>query len=407
MTVANFRYKALTQTGAVIRGNVEAQSAAVVVQQLRGQGHFPISAAPANANSVAERFLSLLSARKPSLSLIGTATSELAALLNAGLELDRALSILCRLSDIGTLKAPLERVRNSVRDGMALADALAREEVFPQFYVSMIRSGEYAGTLAPTMQKLADYLARTAEVRDAVTSALVYPAIVATTAAVSVSIIVFFVLPEFKPLFEQAGATIPLPARIVMGLSDFVRATWWIFALLIAGAFFGAREWLSKPANGLRLDAALLGLPLFGRLLQAQGTERFSRTLGMLLSNGVPLPNALVLTKDVMQNRVMADAVAEAAASLREGESLAHLLAQSKRFPDVTVDLVRIGEETGKLPEMLLKQAELEEHRLRHTIDRLVALIVPALTIVMGIVVAGLIASMLIAILSVNDLAMQ
>ena len=405
--MASFRYKAMTQKGAILTGVLEAPSATAVVQQLRGQGHYPISTAPAASGSLLTRLQVALQSRKPSLSALRTATTELAALLEAGLELDRALSLLCRLSDIGGLNAPFERVRNRVRDGATFADALAREDAFPQFYVSMIRAGEYGGTLAPTLQRMADYLARTVAVRESIGSALVYPAILIVTASISVSIILLFVLPEFKPLFEQAGKAIPLPARIVMGVGDLVRATWWLVLLFGAGAIYFAREWLKKPANRLRFDRRVLGLPLIGKLIQAAGTERFSRTLGTLLTNGVPLPTALALTRDVMQNRVLGEAVGKAARSLREGGSLARLLSESKRFPDVTVDLVRIGEETGKLPEMLLRQADLDEHRLRHTIDRLVALIVPALTILLGIVIAGLIASMLVAILSINDLAVQ
>jgi general secretion pathway protein F len=406
--MTSFRYKAMTQKGAIVRGVLEAPSEAAVVAQLRGLGHFPISAAPAQTTTLADRIAGFWSqSKKPSLAALRTATTELAALLQAGLELDRALGILCRLSDIGALQAPFERVRGRVRDGSGFADALAREDAFPQFYVSMIRAGEFGGTLAATLQRMADYLARTVAVRESIGSALVYPAILVATASVSVSIILLFVLPEFKPLFEQAGKAIPLPARIVMGVGDFVRATWWIVLLAVAGGVYWMREWLKKPANRLKFDTHLLRLPLAGKLIQAANTERFSRTLGTLLSNGVPLPTALALTKDVMQNRVMGDAVGTAARSLREGESLARLLAESRRFPEVTIDLVRIGEETGKLPDMLLRQADLDEHRLRHTIDRLVALIVPALTILLGIVIAGLIASMLVAILSVNDLAVQ
>ena len=407
--MTSFRYKAMTQKGGIVRGVLEAPSQAAVVAQLRGLGHIPIAAAPAQTSTIADRIRALWSgSRRPSLAALRTATTELAALLQAGLELDRALGILCRLSDIGALQAPLERVRNRVRDGSSFADALAREDpIFPPFYVSMIRAGEYGGMLAPTLQRMADYLARTVAVRESIGSALVYPAILVTTASVSVSIILLFVLPEFKPLFEEAGKAIPLPARIVMGVGDVVRATWWIVLLAVAGGIYWTGEWLKKPTNRLRFDARLLRLPLIGKLIQAANTERFSRTLGTLLANGVPLPTALALTKDVMQNRVMGDAVGTAARSLREGESLARLLAESKRFPDVTIDLVRIGEETGKLPDMLLRQADLDEHRLRQTVDRLVALIVPALTILLGLVIAGLIASMLVAILSVNDLAVQ
>src|SRR5215471_18590006 len=246
--MASFRYKAMTQKGAIVRGVLEAPSEAAVVAQLRGLGHLPISAAPAQTATLVDRIASLWSgAKKPSLAALCTATTELAALLQAGLELDRALGILCRLSDIGALQAPFERVRGRVRDGSTFADALAREDAFPRFYVSMIRAGEFGGTLAPTLQRMADYLARTVAVRESIGSALVYPAILVATASVSVSIILLFVLPEFKPLFEQAGKTIPLPARIVMGIGDVVRATWWIVLLATAGVVYWTRQWLRKP----------------------------------------------------------------------------------------------------------------------------------------------------------------
>jgi len=405
--MASFRYKAMTENGSILSGVLEAPSAAAVVQQLRGQGHYPISTKPAATGSLFERLSAVVSSRKPSLTALRNAITELAALIEAGLELDRALTLLCRLSDIGALAGPFERVRNRVRDGSTFANALARENIFPPFVVSMVRAGEYGGALAPALQRLSDYLARTVQLRETIGSALVYPAILIVTASISVSIILLFVLPEFKPLFEQAGKAIPLPARIVMGIGDFARETWWLAIILVVSTIYGARVWLSKPPNRLRFDRFLLEVPVIGKLVQAQGTERFSRTLGTLLANGVPLPTALALTSDVMQNRVLGEVVGKAAHSLREGTSLARLLGESRRFPDVTVDLVRIGEETGKLPDMLLRQAELDEHRLRQTIDRLVALIVPALTIVLGIVIAGLIASMLVAILSINDLAVQ
>ncbi len=321
--------------------------------------------------------------------------------------LDRALGTLTGLADIGPLHESLERVRQQVRDGTGFSDALAQEPVFPPFYVNMVRAGEFGGTLPATLERLADYLVRALAVRDAVVSALVYPAILLVTAGASIVIILTLVLPEFEPLFAESGHALPWPTRAIMGLSTIARSYWWLFALLFAGCITGARAALRRPDLRLRIDHTLLRLPLVGELLRAMEIERFCRTLGTLAGNGVALPLALKLSAGVLWNSILRDAVDGAATSLREGESLAPRLARSKAFPPLTLDLIQIGEETGKLDEMLLKQADLDGQRIRHKLDRLLALLVPGLTIVLGFVVAGLIASMLVAILSVNDLALQ
>ncbi|HEY1630518.1 MAG TPA: type II secretion system F family protein [Rhizomicrobium sp.] len=406
--MTNFRYKAMTSAGAVVTGTLDAPSQAAVIQQLRGQGHYPISAVPAEsqegllAQLKAIRFGGRISPRA-----LSTVTQELAALVGAGLELDRALGILVKLSNIGALREPLQNVRARVRDGASLADAMAAENVFPKFYVSMVRAGELGGSLDVTLRRLADYLARSAAIREQVASALVYPAILLLTAGMSIVVILVFVLPEFEPLFAQAGKQLPLPTRIVMDVGDAVRGFWWAPLLLGAGIWLWLREQLKKPEFRKRWDALFLRLPLFGKLFAEIEIERFSRALGTLLSNGVSLTVALGHAKDVLRNSVIADAVGETAKKLREGKGLAQHLAETKVFPPLTLDLVQIGEETGKLDEMLLRQADLDEQATRQTIDRLLALLVPCLTIVLGIVVAGLISSMLVAILGVNDLALQ
>jgi general secretion pathway protein F len=328
-------------------------------------------------------------------------------LLRAGLELDRALGILTNLSDIGTLKAPFEAVRNRVRDGASFADALAADPFFPKFYVSMVRAGEHGGSLDNTLQRLTDYLVRTMAIRESITSALIYPAILVVTMFISITVILVFVLPQFEPLFADAGKALPFATRVVMSIGDFVRFYGWIVILLLIGGFFLYREWVKKPENRLKRDALMLRLPVLGDLFRAVEIERLMRTFGTLLSNGVPVPSALNLSKDVLSNMVLANAVRDAAVSLREGERLAQRLGRSKVFPAITLDLIQIGEESGKLDEMLLRQADLDELRIKHRVDRALALLVPALTVLLGFVVAGLIASMLAAILSVNDLAMQ
>lgn len=404
----NFRYKAMTNAGGVVSGTLDAPTRAAVIQQLRGQGHYPISADPADsAESLWAHLKNLRFGGGVSARMLSTVTQEFAALMGAGLELDRALSILVKLSNIGALKEPLISIRAQVRDGKSLADAMAAEPAFPKFYVSMVRAGELGGSLDVTLRRLADYLSRSAAVREAVVSALVYPAILMCTAGFSVVVILVFVLPEFEPLFAQSGKQLPLPTRIVMDMGDAVRDFWWLPLVLAIGAYLYLRHALQKPEFRKRRDAMILRLPVFGKLIAAIEVERFSRALGTLLSNGVSLTTALLHAREVLRNSVIGDAVGETAKKLREGRGLAQHLAQSKVFPPLTIDLVQIGEETGKLDEMLLRQADLDEQAIRQTIDRLLALLVPCLTIVLGIVVAGLISSMLVAILGVNDLALQ
>jgi general secretion pathway protein F len=311
------------------------------------------------------------------------------------------------LKNLSVLKEPLSAVRGHVRDGAVLADALAQEKAFPKFYVGMVRAGELGGALEPALRRLSSYLTRTQAIRDSITSALVYPAILTITAGFSIFVILAFVLPQFKPLFAQAGAQLPLPSRIVMGAGDLVRDWWWLGALMAIGAWLWLRHALKDNAMRRRIHRLVLRIPILGNLLAAIEIERFNRMLGTLLANGVELPMALGLAKDVLWNTALSDAVRDTAASLREGEGFARKLAQFKEFSGGTLDLIQIGEETGKLDDMLIRQADLDEQRIKHTIDRLLAMLVPALTILLGLVIAGLIASMLIAILSVNDLALQ
>ena len=403
----NFRYRAMTASGSVIKGLLDAPSEAALVQQLRSEGHYPISAAPAGSTSAFESFARLVKFEKRQpIRALSVATQELAALLGAGISLDRALGVLADLREVGTLGTTFAKVRARVRDGGSLADALSDDPGIPKFYVSMVRAGELGGALENALKRAADYLARSLQVRDAIISALVYPIILLLSAGVSIIVILTVVLPQFEPLFAEAGRSLPLPTRIVMGVGHLFRDWWWLLLLTLAGGWIWLRRALTNADFRQKFDATLLRIPLLGSLLAEIEIERFSRTLGTLLANGVALPNALALSRDVLWNKQIASVVASAATSLREGESLAGQLARSDLFPPVALDLIQIGEETGKLDEMLLRQADLDDQRIRHKVDRLIALMVPAMTVALGLIVAGLIASILVAILSVNDLAL-
>jgi general secretion pathway protein F len=405
--MASFRYKAVTAAGALTTGVLDADSQSHAIAQIRSLGHLPIAASPASAarwRNLAAR--AIPHTRRHSARTIAVATQELGALLQARLPLDRALAILAELEETKRLRAPLAQVLASVRDGMSLADAFEATGIFPKSYVTMVRAGEHGGNLEATLRRLADYLARASAIRETVISALVYPAILLCTAGLSIVFILVFVLPEFAPLFAQAGKALPRSTQIVMDVGAFVAGYWWLIGAGILASVLLLRRALKAPAFRRGWDRLVLRVPVVGNLVLKTEVERFSRMLGTLLMNGVALPQALLITRDTLSNSVVANAVGETAARLKEGEQLASRLRQTGIFPALALDLMRVGEETGSLDEMLMKQAELYEREIRHAVDRLLALLVPLLTVAMGMLVAGLIASILVAILSINDLAL-
>jgi general secretion pathway protein F len=405
--MVNFRYKAMATSGGIMTGTLEAASRTEAVVQIRSFGYLPISVSDVGQTRW-QRLLPrvLMPARRFSTRALGVATEELAALMGAGLALDRALEILLGLEETRHLRAPLGVVLASVRDGMSLADAFEAAAIFPKSFVTMVRAGEMGGQLEQTLQRLADYLSRASAIRETIISALVYPAILLCTAGLSIFVILVFVLPEFAPLFAQSGKALPWSTQLVMDAGAFLTDFWWLILLGAAAAVFVSRRALQQPRYRLMRDRLLLKLPVLGPLMLKIQIQRFSRTLGTLLTSSIALPQALMITRDTLSNRVLADAVGETAARLKEGEELASRLRQTGVFPPVALDLVRIGEETGRLDEMLLRQAELYEREIKHAVDRLMTLLVPFMTVFMGLIVAGLIASILMAILSVNDLAL-
>lgn len=406
--MAAYRYKAMRMSGGIVRGRVVAPSEAAAVQQMRADGLLPVKVDLEGDHDLETKFRQALGLNKIlSARHLATATEEIADLLEAGLELDRVLGIVAELGNSQELKTLFLAARKRIREGAMFADALGSDQSVPKFYVSMVRAGELGGQLSPTIRKLAEYLSRSQAIRDAVISALIYPVILLITAGLSVAFLLTFVLPSFEPLFASTGQSLPLPTAIVIAISKGFRHFWWLGLGIIAAAFWQGRKALRKPANRVQWDAWVLRLPQVGRLLTDIEVERFKRMLGTLIASGVAVPTALSLAKDVVRNTKITEAIGSAATSLREGGTLARLLAQSGLFPATMLDLIRIGEETGRLDEMLLRQADLDERRIRHEVDRLIALLVPALTIVLGLIVAGLIASMLVAILGVNDIALQ
>lgn len=399
-----FRYKALASSGEVLEGTIEAQSTEEAVAKLQEQGHLPIDAKPAEAGG-GGGLRQLFQPRGVSGDQIARFTQQLATLLGAGMPLDRALGIQVELAETDKLRRLLDAIRERVRGGSSLSDALeAQHGVFSRLYVNLVRAGELGGTLDQTLARLADYLQRSKNLKDQVISALIYPVILLLLAAGALIFLLTFVMPRMVPLFEQLGAELPLITRIVMGFAWVLRYGWWVLVLAALGSYWYFQSQYADPDGRLRWDQRWLGLRGVGDLLLKLDTARLARTAGTLLKNGVPLLSALAIAKNVLGNSALAAAVEEASKQVKTGGGLAHALGSTKRFPKLALQMITVGEETGQLDEMLLKVAEVYDQEVRTTVDRLMALLVPVLTIALAGFIAIIVVSMVMAILSANEL---
>ncbi len=401
-----FRYKAISATGETLEGEMEAPDQAAVVQRLQSAGHLPIStdsAAAADAGSVLSR--DLFARRRANRRDVQMLTRELATLVHAGLPLGRSFEILIDLNDEPVVSALLEAILESISGGASLADAMAEQSgIFPRYYLSMIQAGEAGGTLDVVLARLSDFMERSQAMRESVRSALIYPVILVAMSLIAVVILLSVVVPRFRPLFEDAGQALPISTQIVVGLGDAFAHYWWLILGLVVVAGVALRWQLARPAFRLGWDRMLLALPLLGDVIVRAEVARFARTLGTLIGNGVGLLGALSLATNTVGNSSLASNLEEVSDAVRQGRPLAEPLRRSGQFPPLATHLISVGEETGRLEDMLLKAAEIYDQEVSRAIERMLALLVPVLTIVLGLVIAGIIGSILAAILSVYQL---
>lgn len=403
-----FRYKAVSLAGATQEGEMESSTQTVVVERLQALGLIPISVEEASAKAVgAHSGLSFFRKNRISQEDVAVFTQEIATLLKAGLPLDRCLEILVGLSASEPVRQMMSQIREEVRGGAALSKAMESQQgVFSRFYLNMIRAGEAGGALDVVLQRLTEFMERSRELKETVKSALMYPAILIGVAVLSVVILLMWVVPQFSQMFEESGKALPLPTQIVIGAGDAVRAYWWAMVLGGIGVYSWFARQMREPASRYKWDRRLLELPLVGDLVGKLEVARFSRTLGTLIGNGVSLLTALSIVKDTLSNTVMSEGLGIVATQLKEGQGLGKPLMDTGLFPKLAVHLVMVGEETGKLQDMLIRIADIYDREVHSAVKRMLALMEPVLILGLGLVIGGIIMSILVAILSVNDLAM-
>jgi len=400
-----FRYKAAGADGSVVDGFLIGENLDHAVRQIRALNQIPIRIEEARAEGSGTRLRLRQRRRKIAEQQVADMTRELATLLRAGMPLDRALGTLATLAGDDALGEVLTEIRDNVKQGHTLADAVdSHPGVFGNFYVNLLRAGEAGGALETVLERLADHLDRSIEIKSELKSALVYPFVLVAVAMLSIFILLGYVVPQFTEMFDNVGQALPLSTRITIAAGEFLQSYGWLIAALSAVAFLGLKRQLADPRRAMAWHRRLLAAPLVGGVILRIEVARFARTLATLLQNGIPLLKALGIVRNTMSNRVLASGIEKVTSGLRDGQSLADPLAKSTPFPAFAVHMIKVGEESGNLPEILLQVAETYDRDTRVTLKRSLSLLEPILILVLGTIIAAVIISILVAILGVNEL---
>lgn len=394
-----FRYKALNPRGEMLDGQMEAASVDEVVQRLQGQGHLPVEARPASEGGGPAVWKNIFKPKPFGGARLVQFTQQLATLLGAGQPLDRALSILLELPDDEAARRTISDIREAVRGGAALSTALDRQHgTFSRLYINMVRAGEAGGNLHDTLARLADYLERARALQGRVINALIYPAILMVMVTLSMLFLLGYVVPQFAQMYESLGAELPLFTKVILALGNVVRNAWFVIIAVPALAVWWVERKRHEPAFRLAFDAWLLRRKFAGLLVARIEVARLARTLGTLVRNGVPLITALGIGRNVLGNRMLAEDVERAADEVKNGVALSTALGRGKRFPRLALQMIQVGEESGALDTMLLRTAETFEHETGLALDRMLAALVPIVTMVLafviGIVILGILMPM-------------
>ena len=418
--MAVYEYKGLTTAGKNVSGIVDAENPKTARFKLRKSGIFPVEVMESRqAGSATAQDRAAVAAQQPSRSRVlrdmltervtiqemAVITRQMATLLSAGLPLLEVLSALGDQVDKRLLKWTIAQVREQVKEGRSLADALSMHpRIFSQVYVQMIRVGEASGTLDQILLYLAQFLERQAQLRSRVLSSMAYPILML---GVSVLVLVFllnFVVPRVLSVFSEVHQSLPLATRILIGITDLMQGYWWLFLVLLAFGWMILKRYLAAPEGQEKYDGWKLKAPLVGRLVKLIALSRFADTLSILLKGGVPLLQAFDIVKKVVNNRVLEKALESARENIREGESIAEPLRRSGVFPPLVTRMIAVGEASAELERMLQKVAESYQNEVEVTLGTLMSLLAPLMILVMGLVVLFIVIAILLPILEMSQL---
>jgi general secretion pathway protein F len=402
--MATFFFRAVAGDGKVRNGRLTGDTERAVAGELRRQGLTPlyVGATP-KGSSFELKLPTFIQGRRRDVLFF---TQELSTLLSAGVPLDRALSITAELTDRSAFRVLVLDVLRVLKGGKSLADSLAvHPEYFSDLYINMVRAGEASGALATIFERLSEFERTRDDLRNYIVSSMIYPALLATVGLASITILLTFVVPRFAQIFEGSSMKMPVPTQIMLMVSTYVKAYWWMAASALAAAAITWRVYTRTPAGRLWWDRTRLKTPLLGPAMLKAETARFARSMATLVANTVPLVQSIAISAATLNNRTLSNALAAVAQGVKRGEGIAAPMRKAGVFPPLAAHLLTVGEETGRLDSMFARMADIYENETRASIRRFTAIFEPLIILVMGVVVGALILSMLIAITSINQMA--
>lgn len=398
-----FRYRARDPSGGPRDGTVEAGDARVAGARVREMGLTPLSVEEKRTGGL-NKEITLPGSNRVKLKELAIFSRQFATMINSGLSLLRALSVLAEQTESKALAAVIDEVRDEVEAGRSLSDALSDHDAFPKLYIAMVRAGETAGTLDEVLERVAETLEKDVALRSKVKSALTYPVVVLILAVLLTVVMLIFIVPTFVGMFDELGGTLPLPTRILLFMSDGVRGFWYLLVFLPIILWQGYKRAVKVPAVRARLDQLKLKLPVFGPLFHKLAIARFTRNLGTLLRAGVPILQALEITADTINNAVIGKATDDVRSGVREGESVARPLGRHAVFPPMVVQMISVGEESGAIDTMLGKIADFYDQEVSATTESLTAMLEPIMIAVLGGIVGSMVISLYMPMFEIFEL---
>lgn len=401
--MAEFQYTAFEESGELIHGRVSAANNDEALARVRELGLLPVAVAPVPKRESQTDEPANGSRRRISMADITAFTRQLSDLVSAGLPIDRALAVMIEQSDNPALASLLHQVRDEVRGGRALSEALAdHPRHFSPMYTNMLRAGEASGQLSEVATRLAEFLEKEQVRRSHLISAMVYPVLLFTIATLAMVFLLTFVVPRLRGVFDDLGANLPLPTVILLWITGMIQHYWWALAGGLAFGLVSLRGFTATEAGRRQIDAWMLRLPITGRITKRVVISRFARALGTLLGGGVPILDALEIAAQAAANRVTISAAHTVRDLVRQGEPVATALATAGHFPPVLRHMAAVGEETGDLPRMLLRVADSLDFEVDSAMRRLTTALEPAIVLLTGSFVGFIVLSILLPVFQAN-----